>query len=103
MMLGLWRRTGAVSGVQGSLQSLFQTLAYGVGIVVHRAEDFTWLMAASCCVVAAAAGAFTTFVLLVRAGDGALRAPGFDIVPSDKGAALEMVEPSPVGARAEVS
>ncbi len=54
---------GAVSGVQGSLQSAFQTLSYAVGIAVPRAEDFSWLMAGSCCVVAAAAALYTSSFL----------------------------------------
>ena len=57
---------GAVSGVQSSLQSAFQTLSYAVGIAVPRAEDFAWLMAGSCCVVAAAATLYTSFFLRYR-------------------------------------
>ena len=60
---------GAVSGVQGSLQSLFQTLAYAVGILVPQAEDFAWLMTGSCSVVAAAACLYTSFALQVASRD----------------------------------
>ena len=77
-------RAGAISGVQSSLQSLFQTLAYAIGIAVHRAEDFTWLMAGSSAVVAMAAATFTAFVLSAD-GDAKPHATGFDVVPSDDG------------------
>ena len=90
-------RSGAISGVQGSLQSLFQTLAFGVGIVVHRAEDFTWLMAGSCCIVAVAAGSFTAFVLRVGADGGKEQAPGFAALPSDDSAGVEMTKNSGTG------
>lgn len=79
--------------MQGSLQSLFQTLSYAVGIVVHRAEDFTWLMAASASVVAAAAGLFTAFVLRVRTEAGFVALQDEEV----ESAALEMGKRSASG------
>lgn len=88
---------GAVSGVQGSLQSLFQTLSYVVGIALHRAEDFTWLMAGSVSIVTFAATTFTAFALRVHLGAAASRgnldSATFTLVHSDS-ADLEMTETS---------
>ncbi|PRW32971.1 TPR repeat-containing isoform B [Chlorella sorokiniana] len=59
---------GAVSGVQGSLQSFCQMLAYAAGVLVPATESFVWLMAGSCCVVGAAAALYTAFALRARCG-----------------------------------
>lgn len=48
-----------VNGVQGSLQSLFQSASYGVALVVWQPEDFEWLMLGSCGVVLSAGVIFT--------------------------------------------
>lgn len=57
---------GAVNGVQGSLQSLFQMLAYVAGVVIWRPTQFSFLMAGSVVAVAAAALLFTLYGLRVR-------------------------------------
>ncbi|KAL4422722.1 hypothetical protein ABPG75_008919 [Micractinium tetrahymenae] len=69
---------GAVSGVQGSLQSLLQMLAYLAGVVQPGTQQFPWLMAASCCAVGAAAALVTAFA--VRTGCGR-RLPGLALEP----------------------
>lgn len=72
---------GAVSGVQGSLQSAFQMMAYVAGLAVPQPERFPWLMAASCGVVALAALLFARFALRTRFGS-ALET-SMDAVPVD--------------------
>jgi len=57
---------GAVNGVQGSLQSLFQMLAYAAGVVVWRPGQFSFLMAGSVVAVGVAAVLFTLYALRVR-------------------------------------
>jgi iron-regulated transporter 1 len=57
---------GAVNGVQGSLQSLFQMLAYVAGVVVWRPAQFSLLMAGSVIAVATAAVLFMLYSLRVR-------------------------------------
>lgn len=87
---------GAVSGVQGSLQSLFQTLSYVVGIAMHRAEDFTWLMAGSVSIVTIAATTFTTFAMRFHgaaASGGTLVSGKFTLVPHSDNA-IEMTKAS---------
>ncbi|GAB4820184.1 hypothetical protein N2152v2_007230 [Parachlorella kessleri] len=59
---------GSINGVQGSLQSLCQMLAYAAGAVVWQPEKFAWLMAASCVVVATAAALYTAFAVLSQCG-----------------------------------
>lgn len=50
-------------GVQGSLQSFFQTAAYAAGIVVWQPERFMLLMAGSFLVVGMAAVVYTAFAV----------------------------------------
>jgi solute carrier family 40 (iron-regulated transporter), member 1 len=57
---------GAVNGVQGSLQSLFQMLAYVAGVVIWRPDQFSFLMAGSVAAVGAAAVLFTLYGLRFR-------------------------------------
>lgn len=59
---------GAVSGVQGSLQSLLQMGAYLAGVLHPSTQQFPWLMAGSCCVVAAAAALVTAFAVRSACG-----------------------------------
>lgn len=61
---------GTVSGVQGSMQSLFQMIAYCWAVVLPAPTNFVWLMAGSCGVVLLAAILFTTFALRMRCGIG---------------------------------
>ena len=49
--------------LQGSLQSLFQMLAYMAGVVVWQPERFPILMAGSCGVVLLASSVFTAYAL----------------------------------------
>lgn len=57
---------GAVTGIQGSLQSLCQMLAYVAGTVVWRPESFPVLIAGSLGVVLIAASTFTVFAMTSR-------------------------------------
>lgn len=59
---------GAVSGVQGSLQSLLQMLAYLAGVLQPTTQQFPLLMAGSCCVVGVAAVLVTAFSLRSACG-----------------------------------
>lgn len=59
---------GTVSGVQGSLQSLFQMLAYLAGVLQPSTAQFVWLMAGSCCMVGLAATLTTAFALRTSCG-----------------------------------
>ncbi|KAI3430443.1 hypothetical protein D9Q98_005038 [Chlorella vulgaris] len=61
---------GAVNGVQGSVQSLFQMLAFGAGVLLPATDSFVWLMAGSCGVVALAAALCTAFALRTSCGAG---------------------------------
>lgn len=54
---------GAVNGVQGALQALFQMLAYLAGALNPSLHKFVWLMAGSCCVVATAAMLYTAYAV----------------------------------------
>ena len=72
------RAAGSFNGVQGSLQSFCQMLAYSAGVVVRQPERFVLLCAGSCGVVATAACLFTAFAVMTRCGralgDGGLQA-----------------------------
>ena len=52
---------GVVSGTQGSLQSLFQTLSFALGLILSRPSQFKWLMEGSCICVLLAASLYTLF------------------------------------------
>lgn len=54
---------GSVTGVQGSLQSLFQMLAYVAGVVVWQPQRFPFLMAGSVGVVGVAAAIFSGYAV----------------------------------------
>lgn len=58
--------TGVVNGVQCSLQSMFQSLSYVVGLVFWRPLQFSILMYASAIVVLLAASLYTVFVCCSR-------------------------------------
>lgn len=57
---------GVINGVQGSLQSLLQSLSYVAGLVLWRPTQFPSLMFASVVVVMCAASLYTIFVCLRR-------------------------------------
>jgi len=57
---------GAVMGVQGSLQSLCQLLAYTAGVVVSQPERFPLLIAGSVGVVTMVALLFSSFAVRSR-------------------------------------
>lgn len=61
---------GSFNGVQGSLQSAFQMLAYLAGALVGQPERFPLLCAVSCCFVGVAAGLFTLFSVTSQCGRG---------------------------------
>jgi hypothetical protein len=58
---------GTVSGVQASLQSAFEVLSFLVGAVIHRPQQFHWLMAGSCAAILAATALFQTYACRERA------------------------------------
>lgn len=53
---------GTVSGVQASIQSFFEICSFIAGCIVHRPEQFHWLMVGSVCAVLTAAGLYLAFV-----------------------------------------
>lgn len=59
---------GSVSGMQGSLQSLFQMVAYAAGVAAPATDTFVWLMAGSCGAVALAAALYTGWAVRARCG-----------------------------------
>lgn len=52
---------GTVSGVQSSIQSFFEILSFVAGCIIHKPEQFHWLMSGSCAAVLAAGGLYLIY------------------------------------------
>ncbi|GBF99021.1 hypothetical protein Rsub_11825 [Raphidocelis subcapitata] len=61
---------GAVSGVQSSMQSLFEIASFVAGSALHRPDQFHWLMLGSCCAVASAGLLYLAYLARHRGGEG---------------------------------